>query len=137
MLIPEPSPSRGGQGGDGVREQMLGQTNGSAKKFSASLRRQPTDAERLLWQRLRGEQLGAKFRRQHPYLGYVLDFVCLERKLVIEVDGSQHAESETDEKRDRDLRASGFRVLRFWNNEVITQTDAVLERIAGELQRSD
>jgi very-short-patch-repair endonuclease len=116
---------------------MLGQTNGSARKFSASLRRQPTDAERLLWQRLRGEQLGAKFRRQHPYLGYVLDFVCLERKLVIEVDGSQHAESETDEKRDRDLRASGFRVLRFWNNEVITQTDAVLERIAGELQRSD
>ena len=115
---------------------MLGQTSRSARKFSASLRRQPTDAERLLWRRLRGEQLGVKFRRQHPYLNYVLDFVCLERKLVIEVDGSQHAGSETDRTRDNELRASGFRVLRLWNNEVLAQTDAALERIVRELNAS-
>ncbi len=115
---------------------MLGQTKGSAKKFSASLRRQPTDAERVLWQRLRGQQLGVKFRRQHPFLNYVLDFACLEPKLAIEVDGGQHAQSERDARRDRDLEAAGFRVLRFWNNEVLTQVDAVLERIVSELMPS-
>ena len=112
---------------------MLGQTGQSAKKFSTSLRKQPTDAERVLWQRLRGQQLGVRFRRQHPYLNYVLDFVCLERKLVIEVDGGQHSESARDRQRDRDLEAAGFKVLRFWNNEVLAQTDAVLEKIVSEL----
>jgi very-short-patch-repair endonuclease len=116
---------------------MLGQTGKAAKKFSASLRRQPTDAERVLWQRLRSQQLGAKFRRQHPYLNYVLDLVCLEQKLAIEIDGSQHAGSEHDEQRDCDLRAGGFRILRFWNNEVLTQTDAVLKKIISELERPD
>lgn len=115
---------------------MLGQTGKAAKRFSTSLRRQPTDAERLLWQRLRSEQLGVKFRRQHPYLDYVLDFVCLEQKLAIEVDGSQHAGSSSDERRDRDLQAEGFRVLRFWNNEVLGQTDAVLEKIVSALNPS-
>jgi very-short-patch-repair endonuclease len=115
---------------------MLGQTSKAAKRFSTSLRKQPTDAERLLWQRIRGEQLGVRFRRQHPFLNYVLDFVCLERKLVIEVDGGQHAESFSDEKRDGDLRAVGFRILRFWNNEVLAQTDAVLEKIVSELTPS-
>ena len=115
---------------------MLGQTGKAAKRFSTSLRKQPTDAERLLWQRLRNGQLGVKFRRQHPYLNYVLDFVCLERKLVIEVDGSQHAERGSDRTRDGHLRASGFRVLRFWNNEVLAQTDAVLEKIISALSPS-
>jgi len=115
---------------------MLGQTGKSAKQHAPSLRKQPTDAERLLWRRLRSEQLGVKFRRQHPYLNYVLDFVCLERRLVIEVDGGQHLESEPDAQRDRDLRAAGFTVQRFWNNEVLAQTDAVLERIVSGLDPS-
>jgi very-short-patch-repair endonuclease len=115
---------------------MLGQAGKSAKHHARSLRKQPTDAERLLWHRLRGEPLGVKFRRQHPYLDYELDFVCIERKLVIEVDGGQHLESERDQRRDRDLGTAGFRVLRFWNNEVLMQTDAVLEKINGELART-
>jgi very-short-patch-repair endonuclease len=115
---------------------MLGQAGKSAKHHARSLRKQPTDAERLLWHRLRGEPLGVKFRRQHPYLDYVLDFVCVERKLVIEVDGGQHLESERDQRRDRDLGTAGFRVLRFWNNEVLMQTDAVLEKIVSALART-
>jgi len=115
---------------------MLGQTGKSAKHHAPSLRKQPTDAERLLWRRLRGEQLGVKFRRQHPHLDYVLDFVCIERKLVIEVDGGQHLESERDAQRDRDLQTAGFKVLRFWNSEVLAQTDSVLEKIFGELTRT-
>jgi very-short-patch-repair endonuclease len=120
----------------GVREPMLGQAGKTARHHAPSLRKQPTDAERLLWHRLRAEQLGVKFRRQHPYLDYVLDFVCIERKLVIEVDGGQHLESERDRRRDRDLEAAGFRVLRFWNNEVLELTDAVLEKISSELTRT-
>ncbi len=115
---------------------MLGQTGKAAKEFSTSLRKRPTDAESLLWQRLRGRQLGVKFRRQHPYLNHVLDFVCLEQRLAIEVDGGQHSDNEADARRDRELQAAGYKVLRFWNNEVLTQTDAVLERIVGELNAS-
>jgi very-short-patch-repair endonuclease len=115
---------------------MLGQTGKSAKHHAPLLRTQPTDAERLLWQKLRGEQLGVKFRRQHPYLDYVLDFVCIDRKLVIEVDGGQHLESERDRPRDRDLEAAGFKVLRFWNNDVLGQIDAVLEKIISGLTRT-
>jgi very-short-patch-repair endonuclease len=95
-----------------------------------SLRKESTDAERKLWQRLRGEQLGVKFRRQHPFLEYVLDFVALDNKLVIEVDGSQHLEQfEYDRKRTSELGAAGFRVLRFWNNEVLNEIEAVAEAI--------
>ena len=108
---------------------MLGQTNTAARSNARPLPRDLTDAERKLWRRLRGTQLGVKFRRQHPFLHYVLDFVCLESKLVIEIDGSQHAESMRDVERDRALTATGFRVLRFWNNEVIEETDAVMETI--------
>jgi very-short-patch-repair endonuclease len=115
---------------------MLGQTEKASKKFSRSLRKQPTDAERFLWQRLRGQQLGVGFRRQHPFLHYVLDLVCLDRKLVIEVDGGQHAEGQRDRSRDSALQAAGFKVLRFWNNEVLTQTDAVVEQIVRELALS-
>jgi len=93
------------------------------------LRRELTDAERRLWLRLRRAQLGVKFRRQHPFLNYVLDFVCLEARLVVEVDGSQHTDSIRDVERDRALAAAGFRVLRFWNNDVLVKTDAVLQAI--------
>ena len=81
--------------------------------------------------RLGGKRLGGyKFRRQQPFGGYILDFVCLEAKLMIEIDGGQHAEQVAyDEARTRDLDAAGFTVLRFWNNEVLQQTEVVLAAI--------
>ena len=98
------------------------------------LRRGQTDAEAKLWSRLRAEQLGVKFRRQHRMDGYILDFVCLERGLVIELDGSQHFDQAAyDERRTASLESMGFSVLRFWNNDVLLRTDDVLERIAAAL----
>ena len=87
-----------------------------------------TEAERKLWSALRSKQINFhKFRRQHPYGKYVLDFVCLDAQLVIEVDGGQHLENiEHDENRTLWLKQQGFRVLRFWNNEVLNNLDAVL-----------
>jgi len=94
-----------------------------------------TDAERKLWQRLRVKQLrGWKFRRQHPYGDYILDFVCLDARLIVEVDGGQHADQQNvDAKRDEYLKSSGFQVLRFWNNQVLEELDAVVEAIAASL----
>ena len=89
----------------------------------------PTDAERKLWQCLRAGQLhGLKFRRQHPIPLYVVDFYCEAVRLVVEVDGSQHTE-EVDGVRTRFLESRGLLVLRFWSNEALTQTEAVIEAI--------
>jgi very-short-patch-repair endonuclease len=94
------------------------------------LRANMTDAERMLWRALRRHQLGARFRRQVPLGPYVADFVCFDRKLVIEVDGGQHAERQAlDEVRSEFLSASGYRVLRFWNNEVLGNIEGVLDEI--------
>ena len=95
------------------------------------LRRNSTDAEQRLWSRLRGRQVsGAKFRRQHPRLGYVVDFLCQEVRLIVEVDGGGHDPSmDVDGLRARRLRQSGCQLLRFWNNEVLADTDAVVEAI--------
>jgi very-short-patch-repair endonuclease len=115
-----------------------GQTNQGilAPKLQRRLRNNMTDAERKLWQGLRGRQMeGFKFRRQHPYYDSILDFVCLEQKLVIEVDGGQHAGSVLDAARDGFLEKGGFRVLRFWNNDVLTQTSSVLDSIYGSLTK--
>ena len=103
------------------------------------LRAEPTDAERVLWVRLRRRQvLGYKFRRQQPLGPYIVDFVCLEKRLVVEVDGSQHQEQRTyDEARTRWLESQGYRVLRFWNNEVLAETDKVIELIAKRLEDSE
>ena len=86
-----------------------------------------TDAERRLWQSLRLQQFdGYKFRRQHPLGHYVVDFVCLEAKLVVEVDGGQHSERQDyDASRTEWLRQKGFRVVRFWNHEVMNDIEAV------------
>ena len=98
------------------------------------LRRRQTDAEARLWSRLRADQLGHKFRRQHRIEGFIADFCCVERGLVVELDGGQHAEQEGyDQRRTARLGAAGFRVLRFWNDAVLTQTDAVLEAIVQAL----
>ena len=98
-----------------------------------SLRKTSTDAERVLWRSLRGTQLdGLKFRRQHPIGPYVVDFVCLERSIVVEINGGQHAEEAQEAKdgvRDKWLQDEGFRVLRFWNHEVLSNTEGVLEAL--------
>ncbi len=99
-----------------------------------TLRNNTTDAEKALWQKLRREQLGVKFRRQHPITPYVADFVCLERKLIVELDGGQHAEQAAhDEARTKVLQSRGYRVLRFWNNEVFDNIDGVAAAIFAAL----
>jgi len=89
-----------------------------------------TDAEQKLWRSLRSRGAGWKFRRQVPLGPYIVDFVCFDSKLIIELDGGQHAESERDAKRDRYFTGQGYRVLPFWNNDVLKNTDGVLSRIA-------
>ncbi len=103
-----------------------------------SMRYNQTDAEGLLWHYLRNKQLdGYKFRRQQPVGPYIVDFACLPEKLLIELDGGQHAEQETyDEQRDQFLQSQGYRVLRFWNNEVFDNCFAVLEQIYQTLNHS-
>ncbi|MEA3428382.1 MAG: DUF559 domain-containing protein [Thermodesulfobacteriota bacterium] len=105
--------------------------NSLAKK----LRKNMTDAERLLWRRLRNRELGGyKFRRQRPVGPYIVDFICLEKRIVIEVDGGQHAgQAELDAKRSGYLKEKGYRVLRFWNNEVLKETESVLTVILSSL----
>jgi very-short-patch-repair endonuclease len=99
-----------------------------------ALRGNMTDAERRLWYRLRAHRFdGHKFKRQVPIGPYIVDFACLGRKLVVEVDGGQHADNSRDVVRDSYLASEGFRVLRFWNNDVLRNTDGVLETILGAL----
>jgi len=148
--IPGPSPL----GGEGVerRRRSAGEGAGSGTQNfpssrqkpgipvfatpdnSQALRRSLTDAERKLWGALRARQLvGAKFRRQVPIGAYVADFLCRDARLVVEVDGGQHAESARDQYRDRWFNDNGFRVLRFWNNEVLGNLEGVLTMIAAEI----
>ena len=104
-------------------------------RFARQLRRDMTDAERRLWQRVRMRQMmGARFRRQHPLGPYIVDFACLAERLVIELDGGQHFESLYDRRRDSAIAAMGFRVLRFWNNEVFLDLDAVCDRISDHIR---
>jgi very-short-patch-repair endonuclease len=105
--------------------------------FARTMRGEPTNAERLLWWRLRRERLGVHFRRQHRLHGFIVDFYCDEAKLAIELDGGGHNEDETrayDEWRSRMLEEHGITVLRFWNPEVERSTDAVMERIWYQIQ---
>jgi very-short-patch-repair endonuclease len=105
-------------------------------KQARTLRSSSTDAEALLWAQLRGRRLsGFKFRRQFPISAYIADFVCVESKLIIEVDGSQHADHvEYDAHRTEILAKNGFRVVRFWNNEVLFQMSGVLLEILRQLE---
>jgi very-short-patch-repair endonuclease len=95
------------------------------------LRRDSTDAERRIWYRVRGGRIGgAKFRRQQPIGRYVVDFVCQEAKLIVELDGGQHAQrTAADAARTRWLESQGYRVIRFWNNDVLNNTEGVLAEI--------
>lgn len=101
--------------------------------LAKALRRNQTEAERILWSKLRNMQLGeVKFRRQQPIGNYVVDFVSFDKKLVIEIDGGQHNEAQTrekDEQRTLWLEGEGFHVVRFWNNDVLLNLEGVLSRI--------
>jgi len=101
-----------------------------------SLRKNTTEAEQHLWHYLRAKRLkGYKIRRQHLIYPYVVDFVCLNKKLIIECDGGQHLEQEAyDEKRSKFLKAKGYRVIRFWNDRVLKETPLVLDMIFEALE---
>jgi very-short-patch-repair endonuclease len=94
------------------------------------LRTEMTDAEKKLWRALRSRSIGWKFRRQVPLGPYIVDFVCFESRVVVEVDGGQHATSRMDRVRDEYFSARGYQVLRFWNNDVLRNLEGVLTVIA-------
>ena len=103
------------------------------RTFARVMRRDSTKAENVLWQALRARQLGGlKFKRQVPLDGYILDLVCFEARLIVEVDGGQHGQSQRDVVRDRHFAAQGFETLRVWNDEVLTNLDGVCLTILHE-----
>jgi very-short-patch-repair endonuclease len=110
-----------------------------AVRFATSLRRKQTDVERLLWQYLRNRQCGGyKFRRQVPMGSYVVDFVCIEAKLVVELDDGRHADSVTrDGDRTIYLESLGYEVIRFWNHEVIEHISGVYDSLTLTLSRRE
>ena len=110
-------------------------TSAKTRQRATNFRHNPSDAENLLWAKLKNRQLeGIKFRRQHPVGAFIVDFVSLEEKVVIEVDGSQHMEnSEYDTRRTDWLESEGYRVLRFWDNDVLTNIEGVYWRIMESL----
>jgi very-short-patch-repair endonuclease len=101
-----------------------------------AMRKDPTPAERTLWQALRGKQLGVRFKRQEPCGPFILDFACVAARLVIEVDGDQHAESAWDRERDAWLIERGWHIVRFSNHQVLTELENVLEAIASHVAHS-
>ena len=127
-----PSPARG----EGKERRLTGATSIDPlmRRRARELRKRMTDAERKLWFALRDRRFARfKFCRQVPIGRFVADFICFERRLVIEVDGGQHADSLSDQRRDRWFAANGYRVLRFWNNEVLKNLDGVTTLLADTL----
>ena len=120
-------------GGEG---RVRGAVCEDLRPYARKLRQAQTDAERRMWMLLRDRRLsGVKFRRQHPIGGYIADFCCPEARLIIEIDGGHHASNRSaDATRSRVLEVHGYRVLRFWNNEVLGNTAGVLERIVEALR---
>jgi very-short-patch-repair endonuclease len=113
--------------GEGMEKSLL-------RQRAQALRKSSTDAEMHLWYYLRACRLGFKFKRQVPLGEYIVDFVCLEKRLIIELDGSQHMDNQMyDMKRSDWLMAHGFKVLRFWNHDVFQQTSSILEVIVTAL----
>ena len=112
------------------------QGNPAQRSRARSLRSNGTKAERLLWQHLRKRQLGGyRFRRQQPIGPYIVDFLCFEQRFVVELDGGHHAENRYDDERTGWLESRGFRVMRFWNSDVLGNVEgvryAILEALAG------
>ena len=116
------SPPRVGGVGEGRLKKTL-------TPIAKKLRNNSTEAEKYLWYVLRLENLGVKFRRQAVIGRCIVDFVCFEKKLVVEVDGGQHAQSWEDHVRDRWLMGQGFEIIRFWNHDVLRNREGVLQRI--------
>jgi len=115
----------------------MSRLDNQTRKRVRELRLNATDAERKLWAALKSaEFFGRRFRRQYPVAPYIADIACVEVRLIIEVDGGQHAESASDVKRDAALKAAGWRVLRFWNSDVLTSIEGVIETIAAALDAS-
>lgn len=111
----------------------MGGRGGSPLANAKRMRRNPTDAERRLWSILRGKRL-AGYKRQQPLGPYIVDFVNFQYRLIVEADGSQHAENPADQKHDAWLTARGFSVRRFWNNDILTNTEQVAQAIWHALQ---
>jgi very-short-patch-repair endonuclease len=108
------------------------------RKLARAMRHVPTEAEDRLWWELRDRKLdGIKFRRQQNLQPYIVDFVCFEAKLIVELDGTQHAESAYDAVRDAELKRQGFRVLRFWNDDVLRDLNAVCDTIVAYARDGD
>jgi very-short-patch-repair endonuclease len=104
----------------------------SARARARAMRRTLTDAERTLWHALRDRRMQSiKFRRQAPIGPYIADFLCIEHRLVVEADGSRHAQSLRDVARDEWLARNGYKILRFWNNDILTAQESVLATIAA------
>ena len=109
---------------------------GVLRDRAKQMRSKPTEAEHRLWQLLRAKRLaGYKFKRQLPIDDYIVDFACVQKRLIVEADGSQHLENGYDTDRDAYLRSQGFTVLRFWNNDIFTNEDGVLTSILTALER--
>ena len=110
-------------------------SNPKTRTHAIELRKEPTPAERKLWALLRNDQLGVNFRRQHAVGNYIPDFVCVQKKLIIELDGSQHLEQqEYDQERTIILDSLGYKVIRFWNNDVTNKIDGVILAILHALE---
>jgi very-short-patch-repair endonuclease len=130
-----PSPPAG-EGGL-RRRRRTGEGARSLTGVARQLRSRMTDAERKLWFALKDRRFAAfKFRRQVPVGPYVVDFICFESRLVIEVDGGQHADSVRDVERDNWLLQNEFRVMRFWNNDVLQNLEGVLASLSEQLERT-
>jgi len=117
-----------------MRPDRLDMRGGMALKTQArKLRANMTAAEKVLWQELRDHKLGWRFRRQFPVPPYIVDFACVEARLIVEADGGQHSLSGDHDVRESQLRRQGWRVLRFWNNEILANRQGVLRTIVETL----
>lgn len=110
-------------------------SNSKTRTRAIELRKELTPAERKLWALIRNDQLGVNFRRQHAIGNYIPDFVCIKKKLIIELDGGQHVEQvEYDAERTKYLESQGYKVIRFWNNEVLNDINGVIRNIQFALE---
>ena len=124
-------------GEEGARREAVGRRGGRNDLLALArrMRKGSTDAERKLWSILRAKRLdGWKFKRQQQIDHYIADFICFEAHLIVEADGSQHAESPSDAARTAYLEGEGFHVLRFWNNDILTNSDGVATAILAALE---
>ena len=121
--------------GEGDQFQKLVKLGVMKTERARSLRKSQTDAEQRLWAAIRNRQIaGLKFRRQVAIGQYIVDFVAFEARMIVEVDGGQHADSTADVRRTAYLEAQDFRVIRFWNNEILQNLDGVLQSIAMKVE---